>query len=117
MIYFTLPWPDSRLSPNSRTHWRPKAEAAKVAKRTAFYMSLQAQPDDGAMMPDLASPHVLLRFHPVNRGRRDLDNAIASCKAYLDGIAASLKVDDSKFRLSAQMDEPRQPPCVEVVIT
>jgi hypothetical protein len=32
VITITLPWPDKRLSPNARCHWREKANAANMAR-------------------------------------------------------------------------------------
>jgi crossover junction endodeoxyribonuclease RusA len=117
-LIVNLPWPDKKLSPNARSSWQVRARVSKEARRTAFYLALQAMPDDGSHMPDIsANPCVALRFYPADARRRDVDNAIASCKAYLDGIADSLKTDDSKFILSAQMMEPSKPARVEVVIS
>jgi len=42
---------------------------------------------------------VVLTFSPPDKRRYDDDNLIARCKAYLDGIADALGVDDSRFRL------------------
>lgn len=49
--------------------------------------------------------HVSLTFHPADKRRRDLDGCIASCKAYLDGLADALGVDDNRFTLSARMSQ------------
>jgi hypothetical protein len=47
---------------------------------------------------------------------RDFDNAIASLKASLDGLADALRVDDNRFRLSFAWGEPCKPGRVEIVI-
>lgn len=59
---------------------------------------------------------VKLTFRPADKRRRDVDNCIASMKAALDGIASALKADDSNFKLSAEIGEPRKPACVVVEI-
>jgi crossover junction endodeoxyribonuclease RusA len=43
-----------------------------------------------------------MRFYPPSKRRMDMDNAIASMKAALDGMADGLGCDDSLFRLSAE---------------
>lgn len=98
-----LPWPDKRLSPNSRTHWRPKSEAAYAARNAAMYLCLQAIGTQG-YTPN-PRPSVSVVFHPPTRARRDLDNCIASLKSAADGIADALCVDDSNFRMSYQFGE------------
>lgn len=47
--------------------------------------------------------HVTLTFYPPDKRRRDLDGCISACKAYLDGLADALGVDDSRFTLSARI--------------
>jgi crossover junction endodeoxyribonuclease RusA len=41
-----------------------------------------------------------LTFHYKENRNRDDDNAAASCKAYRDGIADALRIDDSTLRLA-----------------
>lgn len=97
--------PDSVLSPNSTAHWREKA-TSKRALREVSYLSCTSQLN--------ALPYGLLAALPQDRevivgveilwpSRRkvmDQDNAIASLKALLDGVADALQRDDSTFRLS-----------------
>lgn len=93
-----LPWPGRVLSPNGRAHWRKFAAAKKVAKNTAFVLTKAARV--GICAGDV--PVLIgLTFHPMTRNEVDADNLIASCKAYLDGIALALGVDDSTFKLAA----------------
>lgn len=93
-----LPWPDRVVSPNARTHWAPKARATKRMRHDAAWSAKQAQISvgDGPI-------HVILTFYPPDKRRRDLDGCISSCKAYLDGLADALGIDDSRFALSARM--------------
>lgn len=96
MIVIDLPWPDKALSPNARVHWRVKATATKLARYDAGWLSASYRPMDGDGPLD-----VTVTFYPPSARRFDDDNLIARCKAYFDGIADSLCVDDSRFRLVA----------------
>lgn len=48
---------------------------------------------------------VHIRFVPPNRKRRDWDNLIASMKAGFDGLVDVLKVDDSQWVVSHEIDQ------------
>lgn len=104
VVTFELPWPLAILSPNARPHQMPLYRAKKKAKRIGGEAVIVAgRPRFPAYTP-LA---VTLTFHPKNRNAPDEDNAIASLKAYLDGIAGTLGVDDKLFRLQQSiMAEP-----------
>lgn len=91
-----LPWPDKRLSPNARVHWSSLARAKKAAKRTAYYTTLEA----GIGKIDADSLSVKYSFFPPDRRARDADNILSSCKAYQDGIAQAIGIDDSKFEIT-----------------
>lgn len=88
-----LPYPDSNLSPNSRSGWRAKHRATKEAKGIARLKTLAWLSTNGSSDPDAS----LLRytFYPSSSRRRDDDNLIAMMKPYRDGIAAALGIDDS----------------------
>lgn len=100
----TLPWPNPRLSPNSRKHWRRVAEVKQAAKREAWALALQSR-----LTAPAGRPTVAMLFYPPDRRRRDLDNCIASMKPALDGIAQAIGVDDSTFRLQAEMADEIRP--------
>jgi len=91
-----LPWPDKRLSPNARVHWSSLARAKKAAKRTAYYTTLEA--GVGKIEADTVS--VKYSFFPPDRRRRDADNMLSACKAYADGIAQAIGIDDSKWNIA-----------------
>ncbi len=95
MIIF--PWPSSALSPNARGHWAVKAQAVKAAKSLAFYATKESK-----VLP--LTNFRLVYCPPTNRAR-DLDNLIASSKAYLDGMALAWGVNDSTFRFTAEIGE------------
>lgn len=99
-----LPWPNSRLSPNSRTHWRRLAEVKQAAKREAWALAVNSK-----LTAPAGRPTVSMMFYPPDRRRRDLDNCIASMKPALDGIAQAMGVDDSTFRLQAEMADEVRP--------
>lgn len=93
-----LSWPDRAAHPNARGHWSKRAKANKTMRRAAYYMAKGA-----GLTASGDAVHVKMTFFPPNRQRRDLDGCISSAKAYLDGIADALGVDDSTFSLSAEM--------------
>lgn len=99
-----LPWPPHALSPNARPHFYTKAAATKKARAWAFAATRDAR--IGVAAADV--PILLaVTFHPKTRHPIDQDNAMASCKAYFDGIADALKVNDHLFRFaSVEVAEP-----------
>lgn len=99
-IAIVLPWPHKSLSPNARVHHMAKAREVKKHRQWARWATparLQVEADRLA---------VTVTFNPPSNRRRDSDNLIASCKAYLDGIADSLGIDDSRFDLRAPVVGP-----------
>ncbi|MDF2382464.1 hypothetical protein JMG10_13360 [Nostoc ellipsosporum NOK] len=89
-----LPWPHRILWPNGRTRsaaWK-RAEFQKH-KDWAWAAAKAAK----LVAPDGRIP-VLLTFCPLPKGKEpDKDNCIAVSKAYLDGIAKAMGVDDRLF--------------------
>lgn len=93
----TLPWPDKALSPNSRVHWGRKAAAVKAARAVA-HLTAQAngigpksvEGYDGKL-------HLWIDYYPKTRNYPDADNCLSASKAYLDGIADALGVNDRRF--------------------
>lgn len=98
MSHILLPWPPRVVHPNHRGHWSPKARATKRMRQDAAW----AAKSSGLTAPD-GPLHVALTFYPPDKRRRDLDGCISACKAYLDGLADALGVDDSRFTLSARI--------------
>ena len=89
-----LPIPDAKIWPNSRAHWRRKAAETKQHRNRARLQCLCS----GANRGTTFTGYTLAFFYKDAR-RRDDDNAAASCKAYRDGIADALGVDDNTLRL------------------
>lgn len=98
----TLSWPSRALSPNGRAHPIAKWRAGKAYKHEAWALALEAAPvGERAALALCEALDVRLTFHPKDGNRPDADNAVASVKAALDGIAEALGVDDARFRLAA----------------
>jgi len=95
MMRIVLPWPPKELSPNARPHHMAKRRALNKARSWGFAAAKEARVSIAA--GDV--PVILtVTFCPKTRNKVDQDNAMASCKAYFDGIADALGVNDSLFR-------------------
>lgn len=91
-----LPWPAKDLQPNERPHWAEKARATKAARFSAQW---KAKPLGKI---NASTIKVTCIFSPPPpRRNRDLDNLIAACKPYFDGIADAIGIDDSHFQHQA----------------
>jgi crossover junction endodeoxyribonuclease RusA len=88
-----LIWPPKELSPNSRKHWRVKADAT-VAYRVHAKSATRAA---GITVPPEGKIELRLSFYPPNARKRDDDNCVSSFKAARDGIADALGIDDNRF--------------------
>jgi crossover junction endodeoxyribonuclease RusA len=89
-----LPWPHKILWPNGRTrsYYFRNAEFQKH-KAWAWAAAKEAK----LVAPDGRIP-ILFTFCPKPTGQApDKDNALASAKAYADGIAKAMGVDDRLF--------------------
>ena len=96
-LTITLPLPHPSLWPNSRKHWAPKAKQTKAHRQRAQLRTLEALAGHR-----LSFAGYSLAFHyPEDKRRRDDDNAAASCKAYRDGIADALHIDDHNLPMVA----------------
>ena len=116
MIAVSLPWPDRLLSPNSRSHWAAKAKATRAARFTAF-MATRAEFTRPPRPPKWERVALAVTFNPPSRRRYDRDNLQSSLKAYFDGIADWLGVDDYFFEPTYAMGEPVKGGAVRVEIT
>lgn len=110
-MIFSVPYPPKILSPNSRTHWAVKHRVFQKYKGDCFVLAKACRPVLGDK--DI---HLLLKFHPQKARRRDIDNAVASAKAILDGISAAWGIDDSKFHILPSFGELKNPPCVIIEV-
>jgi crossover junction endodeoxyribonuclease RusA len=100
-----LPFPAKILWPNGRGHHMARHRAAKKHRQWAHDVTLAAL---GGKKPVLADRiRLSITVYPKTRNAIDFDNALAAQKAYLDGIALALKVDDKRFDLpQLQFGEP-----------
>jgi hypothetical protein len=107
-----LPFPPSSLSGHAKGHWRAKAEITRKHRNWARLATLDAKvkgvPDDGDIRI-----HVL--FVPPDR-RSDRANFPVRMKAYFDGIADALGVNDRRFVPSYEFAEPAKPGHVAVTV-
>lgn len=96
MLEFTLPWPQSKLSPNARVHWSTLAKEKK-AYRSACWLTALDQLH--GWRPEVPEGPLLveLEFVPPTRRTYDRDNLIARMKAGLDGLSDALRIDDKRF--------------------
>lgn len=91
-----LPYPHKALWPNGRAHWAAKGKQTKLHRAWAYALAKSSLPvcfqHNGEPIP----VHIAIYAKP--RGQMpDADNVLASCKAYLDGIADALGVNDNVF--------------------
>jgi crossover junction endodeoxyribonuclease RusA len=95
-----LPWPAPCLSANARVHWRRKSAATKIHREWAYFAALEARPKH----PNGDIP-VSVTFYPPNN-RLDRANMPHLVKAYFDGIADAMKINDRRFLPSFHFAEP-----------
>ena len=96
-ILIELPWFPKPLHPNarSRSHW-PRTRATKQARGWAKIATLAAV---RGFQSDGSPLALSMTFYPPTAHSRDDDGLIAATKAYRDGIADGLGIDDNLFRL------------------
>ena len=100
-MILTMPWPPTALSPNARQHYMALARAKKAYREACAWTAKE----QGARRIEADKLHLTLTFYPPTRRAFDLDNALARCKAMLDGLADVLGVDDSRWSLTIQKAE------------
>lgn len=93
-----LAYPHRILSPNVRSHWAVVAVKRRKAKSDAFYAAKASGIAPGKRLK--------LTFCPPDSRIRDIDNAFASLKSALDGIAAAWGVNDRAFTFSLEWGQP-----------
>lgn len=109
-----LPFPEKILWPNGRGHWATKSRAFAKHKAWARNAALAALPR--CFKHNGTPVRIKYIITPKTRHAIDRDNAVAAMKAYQDGIALALGVDDSLFETPViEFAEPLKPGGVEVV--
>lgn len=110
-----LPFPDKILWPNGRGHHMAKHRAFQKHKTWAFHAAKAAIPRSFKHRGEPISLHYIVT--PKTRHAIDRDNCVAAMKAFQDGIALALGVDDSTFGTpTVTFAEPMKPGGVEVLI-
>lgn len=94
-MIISLPYPHKILWPNGRTR-NPRAKAGEIRKHRqwAHMAALAARADFVA--DDGIGLHITVHAKPKGP-LPDKDNVVASVKAYQDGIAQALGIDDKHF--------------------
>lgn len=107
-LELVLPWPSKDLSPNGRVHWRAKAKATKAARQTAVVLAFEAGWRD-AWLPEGRLHLWIDCYQAPGKKLPDDDNMIGRCKAYRDGIAQVLGIDDKRFISHPFVRDERRP--------
>jgi len=90
-------WPQPKLWPNNRAHRMQVWRAQQSATREAYWATNMVKPR--GWKPNGERFKLTIRAHPSVTRNRDDDGLIGACKAFRDGIAHALDVDDSSFDL------------------
>ena len=93
--------PPRELSPNARLHWAKLRAARAEAKDELTALLI----DQGCRQDPLwQKARLKLTFMAADKRRRDLDNLIASCKAWIDALTGTngVIVDDAHDRLTIE---------------
>lgn len=107
-LELVLPWPSKDLSPNARVHWRDRSKATKAARQTAVVLAFEAGWRD-AWLPE-GRLHLWINFYQApRRVLPDDDNLLLRFKAYRDGIAQVLGIDDKRFISHPFVSDERRP--------
>lgn len=94
--------PSPTLSPNARVHWTKRAKAVSAARSVAAQATRDAISDDGRQRIaeyEHIGYRIQIAWEKGRSGMRDEDNALASCKAIIDGIADALGIDDRRLHI------------------
>lgn len=76
-------------------HWSRKAKATKAARQRTVLAAFQAG-WKGMQLPT-GRLHLWIDFYPPTKQISDDDNMVGRCKAYRDGLAQVLRIDDQRF--------------------
>ena len=89
--------PDPALSPNKRLHYMALYQAKEAAKQEAAALVLA----QGKPARPYEKAHITITWVAKDKRRRDMDNLLASMKAYIDGlVAVGLLADDDAMHAS-----------------
>lgn len=107
----TLPFPPASLSGHAKGHWRAKSGPTAKHREWARLATMAA----GVAAPATGDIRICVRFVPPDR-RSDRGNFPVRMKAYFDGIADALGVNDRRFVPQFEFAEPKKPGHVDVTV-
>jgi crossover junction endodeoxyribonuclease RusA len=102
-ISLTLPWPDRAITPNGHTSWQKRARLTASARNTAKVLTLEQLK---GMKPKWQAAQLAWTLHPKTANFPDDNNAGGYVKAFCDGIADALGMNDATFRSTYQFGDP-----------
>lgn len=97
MIRVALPYPHKALWPNGRPHHMGKAREVKKHRLWADGLTLKALAGKRWAGEREAIPVRIIVTRKAAGVYPDADNCVAAAKAYLDGIAGRLGINDRAF--------------------
>lgn len=106
-----LPFPPASLSGHAKGHWRSKSTPTAKHREWAMLATLAAN----ITVPSEGDIRLHVRFTPPDR-RGDRANFPVRMKAYFDGIADGLGVNDRRFVPSYEFLPPAKPGWVSVSV-
>ena len=94
-----LPLPPVALNPHAKGHWRGKAKHTKAARETGMVAAMAATRSQRPSLPsaevsmtyDVSPPMKVKGYRP-----KDVQNAIAAVKAYVDGCKDAGLIEDDR---------------------
>jgi crossover junction endodeoxyribonuclease RusA len=96
-VKLALPFPEKILWPNGRGHHMAKHRAFKKHKEWAHMAALAEIPRCFRWNGEPIRLRYTVTPKGATRTAIDKDNTVSAMKAYQDGIAAALVIDDSNF--------------------
>ena len=82
--------PDKRLSPNERLHHMELYKVKKEVKEDVGWLVLE----QGIPATPYKKAHITITWVAGDKRRRDIDNLLASMKAYIDGLVEVRLIED-----------------------
>lgn len=89
-----FPFPDRKLSPNSRIDRRYATKERDTARQIGFWLVKDAGWSFSGKLP----LELTFIIRPPDKRRRDDDNVLSSFKSYRDGMFQALGLDDSLIK-------------------
>lgn len=99
-----LPFPSSDLAGHNFGHWSKRAKTIATHRSWAFHATRAAK----ISVPSEGDVPISFRFVPPNN-RGDRTNYPNRLKAYIDGIAEALGINDKRFLPSYAFEAPQAP--------